>query len=68
MNKFRIQFDISDNVLCQLKQWKEKGGYSSYGEVFKKALALYKLVVEETSKGGQILLINKKKEKQLIIL
>uniref|UniRef100_A0A6M3IUM7 Uncharacterized protein n=1 Tax=viral metagenome TaxID=1070528 RepID=A0A6M3IUM7_9ZZZZ len=68
MNKHRIQFDVSDDVLNQLKQWKEEGEYSSYGEVFKKALGLYKLAVEENSKGGQILLVNKKKEKRLIIL
>ncbi len=54
--KFRVQIDLPERSMDRLNTLRSKTESSSYAEVIKNALRLYEAVIEETEKGGEILI------------
>jgi hypothetical protein len=63
----RIQFEISEERVKELKSWMEEGGLKTYNDLFSNALTLTKWCVKQVREGKSIISLDARtgKEKEL---
>ncbi len=51
--KRRVQLDLTENSMKRLLDLKERTEFSSFSEVFKNALRLYEVVINDAQEGNK---------------
>lgn len=67
-NKLRLSFDITPNVKTNLELIQEKSNATTLTEVFRKALALYELVLDHQDAKGKVILENADNSREILRL
>ena len=63
MKKHRIQFDLTDKALRQVDAIKKKAGLTTRAELFRRAIALYRLAV-----SADKVIIEKNGEQETVVI
>jgi hypothetical protein len=66
--KARLSFEVPKKVRDQLDDLVSRSSASSFTEVVRKALALYDLVLEHSSEGGDVVLRDKNGREEIVKL
>ena len=67
-DKRRLSFDVSPEVLDDLRELQNKTQASSLLEVFRRSLAVYEMVVDCINDGGKLILADKDGKQETIRL
>lgn len=64
----RINLEVSPQVRDQIKDLREKSAATSLAEVFRKALAVYDMVLDQQAAGGKVVLESATGEREIVRL